>query len=296
MSRIVNLGLIQMSCGDDVKANVGKALATVREAAGRGANIVCLQELFKTRYFCQVVDSRFFDLAEPVDGNSPTVQQLCELARELGIVLIASLFEKRASGLYHNTAVIVDADGRFLGKYRKNHIPDDPGYYEKFYFTPGDLGYPVFRTRYADVGVLICWDQWFPEAARMLALQGVEIILIPTAIGYRRSEGSQLTEYHDSWQIVQRGHAVANACFLAAVNRVGFEPGPEAGDGIDFWGQSFVADPSGVLVAQASADEEEMVIASIDVDLVEQARVAYSFPFRDRRVDSYRGLLERFLD
>jgi N-carbamoylputrescine amidase len=298
MARIVNVGLIQMSCGDDIQANYGKAIDHVRQAADQGAHIVCLQELFKSRYFCQTVDSDLFKLAEPVDRSSPTVQQLGELAAELGIVLIASLFEKRASGLYHNASVLLDADGCYLGKYRKMHIPDDPGYYEKFYFAPGDLGYPVFHTKYARIGVLICWDQWFPEAARLLALKGAEILLIPTAIGHRREGGEQSTndDYDRGWEIVQRGHAVANACYLAAVNRVGFEPGPDPGEGIDFWGQSFVADPDGMVLARASAEQEEILIAPVDLDLIDEIRTRWSFPFRDRRVDSYGGLTKLYLD
>jgi N-carbamoylputrescine amidase len=259
---------------------------------------VCLQELFKSRYFCQVVDSRLFELAEKVDGNSPTVRQLGKLAAELEIVIVAGLFEKRASGLYHNTAIVLDADGRYLGKYRKMHIPDDPGYYEKFYFAPGDLGYKVFRTRYAKVGVLICWDQWFPEAARLLALRGAEILLIPTAIGYRQSEGVQLTEYghDDTWQVVQRGHAVANACYVAAVNRVGFEQSPAGNEGIHFWGQSFLSDPYGKVVGKASAEREEIVVAPMDFALMEEMRKAWSYPFRDRRVDSYGGITQLYLE
>jgi N-carbamoylputrescine amidase len=297
MERVVNLGLIQMSCGDDVKANYAKATDYVREAAGLGAKIVCLQELFKSRYFCQVVDNQLYTLAEAVDSDAPTVRQLGELAAELGIVIIASLFEKRASGLYHNTAVVLDADGSYLGKYRKMHIPDDPGYYEKFYFAPGDLGYRVFRTRFADIGVLICWDQWFPEAARLLALKGAEIILIPTAIGNRQAQDVQATEYgyDQAWQIVQRGHAVANACYLAAVNRVGFEPGAMGNEGIDFWGQSFLADPDGRVVGMASADREEILLVPADMSQIDEVRAGFSFPFRDRRVDSYQGLTSLYL-
>jgi N-carbamoylputrescine amidase len=298
MEKNVNIGLIQMSCGQEIDENLQKALEFVREAARQGANIVCLQELFKSRYFCQAVDSRLFELAEKVDGNSPTVRQLGKLAAELEIVIIAGLFEKRASGLYHNTAVVLDADGRYLGKYRKMHIPDDPGYYEKFYFAPGDLGYKVFRTRYAKVGVLICWDQWFPEAARLVALRGAEILLIPTAIGYRHSEGVQLTEYghEDTWQVVQRGHAVANACFVAAVNRVGFEQSPAGNEGIDFWGQSFLSDACGKVVGQASAEREEIVVAPMDFALMEEMRKAWSYPFRDRRVDSYGRITQLYLE
>jgi N-carbamoylputrescine amidase len=298
MERIVNIGLIQMSCGVDIQANVRKAIDNVRKAADQGANIVCLQELFKSRYFAQVVDSNLLGLAEKVEKDSPTVQHLGELAAELGIVIVAGLFEKRAVALYHNTAVVLDADGRYAGKYRKMHIPDDPGYYEKFYFAPGDLGYKVFRTKYARVGVLICWDQWFPEAARMLALQGAEIILIPTAIGYRQSKDRQVTEYgyHKPWQVVQRGHAVANACFVAAVNRVGLEVSPEGNEGIDFWGHSFISDPYGKVVAEASADRDEVLVASVDLSIVKEIREGWSFPFRDRRVDSYSGLTKLYLD
>jgi N-carbamoylputrescine amidase len=298
MEEIVNVGLVQMTCGDDVAANYDKAVAYIRQAAGQGARIVCLQELFKSRYFCQVVDHRLFDLAEEVGESSPTIRELGELAQALGIVIIAGLFEKRASGLYHNTTVVLDADGSYLGKYRKMHIPNDPGYYEKFYFTPGDLGYRVFRSKVAKIGVLICWDQWFPEAARMLALKGAEIIFIPTAIGYQHSERVQLTEYgyHDAWQIVQRGHAVANACFVAAVNRVGLEMEPQGSDGIDFWGQSFLADPYGELVAEASATHEQVLVAPADLSKMAEIRAGWSFPFRDRRVDSYSGLTELYLD
>ena len=297
MGREINLGLIQMSCSDDVEANYAKAVDHIRRAASQGARIVCLQELFKSRYFCQVVDSRLYSQAEVVDRDAPAVRQLGALAAELGIVIIASLFEKRALGLYHNTAVVIDADGHYLGKYRKMHIPDDPGYYEKFYFTPGDLGYQVFRTRFADIGVLICWDQWFPEAARLLALKGAEIIFIPTAIGNRHAENVQATEYgyHKAWQIVQRGHAVANACYLAAVNRVGFEPGPGENEGIDFWGQSFLADPDGKVVGKASADHEGVLLVPADMSLLEEVRGGFSFPFRDRRVDSYGGLTSLYL-
>ncbi|UCF62603.1 MAG: carbon-nitrogen hydrolase [Anaerolineaceae bacterium] len=299
-----------MSCTADVQVNFEKTLDYIKDAAARGAQVICTQELFKSLYFCQSENPGQFDLAEEVSQDSPTVQTLRKLAKDLQIVLIASLFEKRALGLYHNTAIVIDADGELLGKYRKMHIPDDPHYYEKFYFTPGDLGYKVFHTQYADIGVLICWDQWFPETARLLALQGAEIICIPTAIGY-----SQLEEgptYAQAWQIVQRGHAVANACFLAAVNRVGFEAdpsialpasqghpsgvGPNRESGIEFWGQSFVTDPDGSIVKLASKDQEEIVICPINLNMIEETKKLYSFPYRDRRIDSYQDLLKLYSD
>ena len=310
MERTVKLGLIQMSCSVCTNGNYDKAIGLIREAAQQGAQIICTQELFKSLYFCQTEDWQKFDLAEKIDGNSPTVKQLGKLAAELEIVLVASLFEERATGLYHNTAVVLDADGNYLGKYRKMHIPDDPHYYEKFYFTPGDLGYKVFKTKFADIGVLICWDQWFPEAARLLGLKGVEIIFIPTAIGYSTpDEGSS---YDHAWQTVQQGHAVANACFLAVVNRVGFEAdpsaksikhqegqrgvGPVGESGIQFWGQSFIADPNGEIVKQAARDQEAVVICDIDLSMIEETKKSYSFPYRDRRVDSYRDLLKLYSD
>jgi N-carbamoylputrescine amidase len=287
-----------MTCTDDVQENYGKALDQTRWAAGQGANIVCLQELFKSRYFAQTEDHTAFGLAEDLDETTGTLHELGQLAGELEIVLIAGLFERRAMGLYHNVAVVFDADGSYLGKYRKMHIPDDPGYYEKFYFTPGDLGFRVFRTRYAKIGVLICWDQWFPESARLLALQGAEIILVPTAIGHKLPEDVALrdTGYQHAWQTVQQGHAVANACFFAAVNRVGVEHSPAGDMGLNFWGLSFVADPFGRLVAQAPADREETLVCSVDLDAVSEMRDGWSFPYRDRRVDSYSGLTKLFVD
>jgi N-carbamoylputrescine amidase len=294
VSKVVNLGLIQMACTENVQENFEKTLNYIEQAAADGAQIICTQELFKSLYFCQSEDSHHFDLAEDISQDSPTMQTLSKLAKDLQIVLIASLFEKRAVGLYHNTTVVLDADGSCLGKYRKMHIPDDPHYYEKFYFTPGDLGYKVFHTRYAEIGVLICWDQWYPEAARLLGLQGAEIIFIPTAIGYSRPEEG--STYDQSWQIVQRGHAVANACFLAAVNRAGFEAEPKGDGGINFWGQSFVTDPDGSVLKQASRDQDEVVVCSVDLALVEETKKSYSFPYRDRRVDSYRDLLKYYSD
>jgi N-carbamoylputrescine amidase len=297
-----------MSCTDEVEANFEKAVENIKRAAANGAQIICTQELFKSLYFCQSEDSSHYELAEEITQDNPTVKTLSKLAKDLSIVLIASLFEKRALGIYHNSSIVFDADGSFLGKYRKMHIPDDPHYYEKFYFTPGDLGYKVFKTKYADIGVLICWDQWYPEAARLLGLKGAEIIFIPTAIGY--SKTSEGTSYDQSWQIVQRGHAVANACFLAAVNRVGFEADPsvvlpvshgnvsgvgsKGESGIRFWGQSFVADPNGSILKQASKDQEEIVICPVDLSLVEETKQMFSFPYRDRRVDSYQDLIKLY--
>jgi N-carbamoylputrescine amidase len=306
MKNTVSLGLIQMSCQDDLKANFEKAVTKIREAAEKGAQIICTQELFKSPYFCQVEDPTNFELAEVIDEGNQTILKLGELAAELKVVLIASLFERRASGIYHNTAIVFDTDGSYLGKYRKMHIPDDPHYYEKFYFTPGDLGYKVFDTKFGRIGVLICWDQWFPEAARLLGLQGVEIIIIPTAIGYSRAvEGST---YVSAWKTVQQGHAVANACFLAVVNRVGFEldpaepsnksggVGPGGEQGINFWGQSFIADPDGMILKEASSEKEEILICSVDLAQVEETKKLSSFPYRDRRVDSYQDLLELYSD
>ncbi|HSG18773.1 MAG TPA: carbon-nitrogen hydrolase [Anaerolineae bacterium] len=296
MEKIVQLGLIQMSCSDDVAANLEKAKQGIRNAANQGAQIVCLQELFKSRYFCQVVDKTYLVLAESVNAASSTVQELGQLAAELEVVIIAALFEKRAQGLYHNTAVVIDADGRYLGKYRKMHIPEDPLYYEKFYFAPGDLGYKTFHTRYADIGVLICWDQWFPEAARLTAMSGAQIIFVPTAIGFTPEELSiSDTEYQHAWQIVQQGHAVANACYLAAVNRVGFEEDAEGKDGIEFWGHSFVSDPYGKVLAQAADDQDEVLICPIDLAFIDRVRDGYCFPFRDRRIESYGELTKLHL-
>jgi N-carbamoylputrescine amidase len=296
--RDVKLGLIQMSCGHDLAENCRKAFTGVREAAAQGANIICLQELFKSRYFAQVEDHTQFDLAEELEEGRGTLRDLGLLAAELGVVLVAGLFERRAKGLYHNVAVVFDVDGSYLGKYRKMHIPDDPGYQEKFYFTPGDLGFRVFRTKFADIGVLICWDQWFPESARLSAMAGAELILVPTAIGHKLPEDVEMRDegYTHAWQTVQHGHAVANACFFAAVNRVGVEESPNGVDGIDFWGSSFVADPFGRVVAQASADQEEVLVCQIDLDEVRQMRDGWSFPFRDRRVDAYDGLTSLYLD
>ncbi|MCE9518281.1 MAG: carbon-nitrogen hydrolase [Verrucomicrobia bacterium] len=284
----VNLGLIQTHATDDRTDNLRRTVALVRDAAKRGANIVCLQELFLTPYFCKREDTALFDLAEPVPGD--TTKQFGDLARELGIVIIASLFEKRAPGLYHNTAAILDADGAFLGKYRKMHIPEDPGFNEKFYFTPGDLGYRVWQTKFAKIGVLICWDQWYPEAARLTAMQGAEILFYPTAIGWLKSEKAELGQaQHGAWETVQRGHAVANGCYVAAVNRVGIEEESE------FWGQSFVANPYGEIVSKASATDEDVMIVPCDLKAVEDFRRIWPF-FRDRRIDTYQGITQRWND
>lgn len=292
----VPIGLIQMACGDDVDENMARTVRYAERAADQGARIICTQELFNSRYFCQSIDLDAFQLAEALNEGNPTLQAMADLARRREVVIIISLFEKRAPGLYHNTAVVIDADGRVLGKYRKMHIPDDPYYLEKFYFTPGDLGFPTFRTRYATIGVLICWDQWFPEAARLVAMGGAEIIFYPTAIGAmpeERETGSTTT--HDAWQLVQRGHAVANGCYVATVNRVGYEPHPEGQGGLDFWGQSFVADPYGRLLATASAEEDQVLVCPVDLDRIERARDLLAHFFRDRRVDSYQNLTQRYL-
>jgi N-carbamoylputrescine amidase len=297
MKNTLPIGLIQMSCSDDPADNLARAIEKIATAADRGAQIICLQELFKSRYFCQAIDSDHFGLAEAIDQDSGTVQRFRELAAELRVVLIVPLFEKRGTGIYHNAAVVIDADGRYLGKYRKMHIPDDPHYCEKYYFTPGDLGYKTFKTKYADIGVLICWDQWFPEAARLTAMKGAQIIFYPTAIGYIPSQkGPDDIAYCEAWKVVQRGHAVANACYIAVVNRVGFEADPSGEDGLEFWGQSFIADPLGKVAASAAEDREAIMLCPVDLSLVERIRTDIAFPFRDRRVDSYSELTELYLE
>lgn len=288
----VKVGLVQTRCGADVQANIQKAVQSTREAAAKGAQIVCLQELFASVYFCQVEDHKYFALAEEIPG--PTTELFCALARELGVVIIASLFEKRAAGLYHNTAVVIDADGTYLGKYRKMHIPDDPLFYEKFYFTPGDLGFRAWDTRFGRIGVCVCWDQWYPEAARLTALHGAQILFYPTAIGWHPSEKTQYGErQHSAWETVQRGHAIANGCYVAAPNRVGHEA-PDGGDGIQFWGQSFVADASGQIIKRASSSEEEIFVVELDLDALDTQRTHWPF-LRDRRIDSYQGIEKRYL-
>jgi N-carbamoylputrescine amidase len=286
------VGLIQMSCSPDPQENFAKAEARIREAAGRGAQIICLQELFRSQYFCREENADFFELAEPVPG--PSTDALSNLARGLNVVLIGSLFERRAAGVYHNTAAILDADGSLLGKYRKMHIPDDPLYYEKFYFTPGDLGFPNFDTRFARIGVLVCWDQWYPEGARLASLGGANILFYPTAIGWHPSEKQEFGAAQlDAWRTIQRSHAIANGVFVAAVNRVGFEGTPQSG--LEFWGHSFVCDPFGQVLAEASADKEEILIMECDPSRVEEVRRNWPF-LRDRRIDAYSPILERWLE
>jgi N-carbamoylputrescine amidase len=287
------IALVQMRCSMNPAENVEKAISFIRKAASQGAKIVTLQELFTTQYFCQKEDHKYFAFAEEIPG--PTTKRLSEVAKELEVVIVASLFEKRAAGLYHNTAAVIDADGTFLGKYRKMHIPDDPLFYEKFYFAPGDLGFKSWKTRYATIGVCVCWDQWFPETARLTALSGAEILFYPTAIGWHPSEKAQYgVRQHSSWETIQRGHAIANGCFVAVPNRVGHEA-PDGGDGLEFWGQSFVADPSGQIIGKASNDQEEVLIADVDLEQLEQQRMHWPF-LRDRRIDAYGDLLKRYLD
>ena len=283
---VLRLGLVQNRCTPDPEENLQRGLDGVRQAAARGAHVVCLQELFQFPYFCRREDPAFFDWAEPIPG--PTSQRLSALARQLGVVLIAPLFERRAPGLYHNTALILDADGRPSGMYRKMHIPDDPGYYEKFYFTPGDLGFQVHSTRHGPIGVLICWDQWFPEAARAAALGGAQIILYPSAIGWFQDDSPrERREQQDAWETVQRSHAIANGIFVAAVNRVGEE------GATGFWGRSFVCDPWGRVLARASDEGDEILVVECRLPEVEATRRTWPF-LRDRRIESYDGLLSRW--
>ena len=293
------LGLVQMSASPDPDKNLRHAIDRVREASGKGAQIVCLPELFQTQYFCQREDAALFDLAEPIPG--PATAKLSEVAKQLKIVLIASLFEKRAPGVYHNTAVMLDSDGSLRGIYRKMHIPDDPLYYEKFYFTPGDLGFKAFDTSVGKVGALVCWDQWYPEGARLTALQGAQVLFYPTAIGWHPDEKAQYGEaQHDAWQTIQRAHAIANGVYVAVVNRVGFEQGDVRGNkaqgkGLEFWGGSFVADPFGRVIAKGSHDEEEILIAEVDSRVLEDTRRNWPF-LRDRRIDAYAPITSRMID
>jgi N-carbamoylputrescine amidase len=299
-SRVVNIGLTQMACSADAEANLAKQITLVERAAKGGANIICTQELFRSQYFCQVEDHRFFKLAETIPG--PSTDAFVKLAKKHKAVIIASLFEKRTHGLYHNTAVIIDADGSILGIYRKMHIPDDPLYYEKFYFTPGDTGFRAWETEHAKIGVLVCWDQWFPEGARLTALQGAEILFYPTAIGWHPSEKKEYGEaQHDSWEVIQRAHAIANGCYVCAPNRIGHEiilnakGKPENKEGIEFWGQSFIAAPNGQVLKRASSSKEEVLTVPADMEKVEFSRTHWPF-LRDRRIDAYGNLTKRFVD
>ena len=291
----MKVGLIQQTCGPDVEANRQKLARNIAHVAQQGAKLVVLQELHNSLYFCQVEDVDNFDLAEPIPG--PSTEFYGRLAKEHGIVLVTSLFERRAAGLYHNTAVVFEADGSIAGKYRKMHIPDDPAYYEKFYFTPGDLGFHPIDTSVGRLGVMVCWDQWYPEAARLIALQGAELLIYPTAIGYESSDSEQEQErQRRAWQTVQRGHAVANGLPVVAVNRVGFEPDPSGRTkGIQFWGTSFVAGPQGEIYYEASNEEEESVIVGVDLDHSEDVRRWWPF-LRDRRIEEYSGITRRFID
>jgi N-carbamoylputrescine amidase len=298
-ARKYKVGLVQMRMGPDPDANLESAIAHIRNAAKRGANIVCLPELFRAQYFCQREDMKLFDLAEPIPG--PSTARLAEVARETRVVIVASLFERRAPGLYHNTAVTLGQDGSIISVYRKMHIPDDPLYYEKFYFTPGDLGFKAVDTAFGRVGTLVCWDQWYPEGARLTALQGAEVLFYPTAIGWHPAEKEEFgAAQYDAWQTIQRAHAIANGVYVAGVNRVGHETGDilgncASGPGLEFWGGSFLADPFGRVVAKASHEEEEILIGEIDLALLEDTRRNWPF-LRDRRIDAYAPITSRFLD
>ena len=288
MAKNVKLGLIQMTCSTNKQENLDKAIEKVKEAAAKGAQVICLQELFTSLYFCDVEDYDNFDLAEAIPGPSSDALQI--VAKDLGVVIIASLFEKRAQGVYHNTTAVLDADGTYLGKYRKMHIPDDPGFYEKFYFTPGDLGYKVFKTKFATIGVLICWDQWYPEAARITSLMGAEILFYPTAIGWSTAQDLPTNEeQHNAWQTIQSSHAIANGVHVVGVNRVGEEAG------VKFWGGSFVSNPFGRLLYKGSVDNEEVHVQEVDLSKSDSYRIHWPF-LRDRRIDSYQPITKRFID
>jgi N-carbamoylputrescine amidase len=297
--RKYKIGLIQMSMGPDPEANLSIAVDRIRQAASQGANIVCLPELFRAQYFCQREDLHLFDLAEPIPG--PSTEALSAIARETGVAIIASLFERRAAGLYHNTAVTLDATGAIAGVYRKMHIPDDPLYYEKYYFAPGDLGFHATETRFGRIGTLVCWDQWYPEGARITALQGAEVLFYPTAIGWHPAEKDEFgTAQYEAWQTMQRAHAIANGVYVAAANRVGHEQGDVLGNratgpGLEFWGGSFIADPFGRIIARAAHDAEEILIAEVDLALLEDTRRNWPF-LRDRRIDAYAPITRRFID
>ena len=295
---MTKIALIQMRCGPEQEKNFGRAIEFIREAVQKGAQIVCLPELFRSQYFCQTEDHKNFDLAEEIPGKSTSA--LGEVARETGAIIIASLFERRSAGVFHNTAAIIDANGKLLGKYRKMHIPDDPLYHEKFYFAPGDLGFQAWQTAQGKIGVCVCWDQWYPEAARLTVLRGAEILFYPTAIGWHPSEKKEFgAAQYSAWETIQRSHAIANGCYVAAANRVGHEVPPlvasGGSDGIEFWGQSFVAAPSGEIIAKGSVDREEIVMADVEWDRVNEHRTHWPF-LRDRRVDAYAGLEKRMID
>ena len=298
-ARVYKIGLVQMTMGPSVEANFNRALEQVRVAARQGAQVICLPELFRAQYFCQREELALFDLAEASPG--PSTERLGALARELGVVIVASLFERRAAGLYHNTAVTLGTDGAIISVYRKMHIPDDPLYYEKYYFTPGDLGFKAVDTPWGRVGTLVCWDQWYPEGARLTALNGAEVLFYPTAIGWHPAEKAEFgAAQYDAWQTIQRAHAIANGCYVAAVNRVGMEHGDvegtrAEGEGLEVWGGSFVADPFGRIIARASHHREEILIAEVDTGLMEETRRNWPF-LRDRRIDAYGGITKRFLD
>ena len=293
MSTAFTIGLIQDHATADTRANIERAARLVRDAAARGAQIICLKELFNAPYFCKSQQADRFDLAEPIPG--PSTEAMQALARELAVVIIVPVFERQAAGIYRNSAAIIDADGALLGVYRKMHIPDDPLFYEKFYFTPGDTGFRAWQTKHGKVGVLICWDQWYPEAARLTAMQGAEILFYPTAIGWHPSEKKQFgVNQHGAWETIQRSHAVANGCFVAAVNRVGLEK-PIGGDGLEFWGQSFVTGTSGQIIAKASVKKEETLLVEVDLTDVDVTRTHWPF-LRDRRIDAYGGLTQRLID
>jgi N-carbamoylputrescine amidase len=288
-----NIGLIQLSFGKDQDDNLKKAADWCVKAAKQGADVICLPELFRSQYFCQEENIKNFDLAESIPG--PSTERLGKVAKENGVVIVASLFEKRAPGIYHNTAAMLNDNGEIGGLYRKMHIPDDPAYFEKFYFTPGDLGYKSFSTSFGNIGTLICWDQWYPEGARITALKGASVIFYPTAIGWHPYEKDEHGKpQFESWQTVQRGHAISNGVYVAAVNRIGLEKVSDDSAGIEFWGSSFVADPQGIIIAQASADKEEILIAEVDMNRIEYIRRNWPF-LRDRRIDSYLGIDKRFI-
>ena len=292
--RKFTVGLIQMAIGFDPEKNLKNAVLKIEKAADAGAHIVCLPELFLSQYFCQTENSQLFDLAEPVPG--PTTIALGKVAKKFKVVLIAPLFERRAAGIYHNSAAIIDSNGHMVGLYRKMHIPDDPSYYEKFYFTPGDLGFQAFDTRVGRISTLICWDQWYPEGARLSSLQGASILFYPTAIGWHpREKKQQGKAQRDAWQTVQRGHAIANGIYVAAVNRIGLEKPDKKSAGIEFWGSSFVVDPQGVMLAEGSVDKEEILLSEVDLEHLEDVRRNWPF-LRDRRIDAYDGITRRFLD